>query len=146
MKVNFEEIQKDVNTPSKQNKTKQTQDFQKLLENKLSHDGTKINPQSITDTSLELSSIEAAIKLQSHQPSKIMEKLDKSLDMWEKYSHFLSMNNLKQSQETLDEILDNLSSLDKDESSQNKEVENIVSEMKIMAMAEKARLLRGDYS
>ncbi len=146
MKVNFEEIQKHIKTSIKQNRAQQTQNFNKLLEKEIAQESSKVNSHAIIDPNLEISSIETAIKLQNHQPSHIMEKLNLSLDMWEKYSHLLSNNNLKESQETLDGIMNNLSSLKKEDLAQNEEVNNILNEMTIMAMAEKARLLRGDYS
>ncbi len=78
-----------------------------------------------------------------------MDKIESSLDKWEKYSQDLSAGNLRDSENTLNSILDQLShienKLNEGEIDPKEEVTDIVNELKIMALSEKARLSRGDY-
>jgi len=154
MKINFEEVKKTAQQDSIKNKTKSIQDFDSFLKKEIQQKEKQIGPINISPLEVEFSNLEAALRLQENQPvkqgpEKIMEKIKSSLNMWEKYSHELKENNLKTSFKTLENILSEMSDLEKEMNlktiSSNEQISSIINELKIMAIAEKARLLRGEY-
>ena len=156
MKINFEEIRKGIQQGPSKRKSISSQDFDQLLKKEIAEDTEKTSPQQVPLSQIELANIEAAMRLEEKQnispnQEKIMKGIEANLDNWEKYSQQLTQNNLKTCFNTLENILNEVSQMESQikangENPPNKQVSSLVKELKIMAMAEKARILRGDYS
>ncbi len=156
MKINFEEIRKGIQQGPSKRKSISSQDFDQLLKKEIAEDTEKTSPQQVPLSQIELANIEAAMRLEEKQnispnQEKIMKGIEANLDNWEKYSQQLTQNNLKTCFNTLENILNEVSQMElqikaNGENPPNKQVSSLVKELKIMAMAEKARILRGDYS
>ena len=156
MKINFEEIRKGIQQGPSKRKSISSQDFDQLLKKEIAEDTEKTSPQQVPLSQIELANIEAAMRLEEKQnispnQEKIMKGIEANLDNWEKYSQQLTQNNLKTCFNTLENILNEVSQMElqikaNGENPPNKQVSSLVKELKIMAMAEKARILTGDYS
>jgi len=151
-KINFNDIEKIISQQTEKTKQKTpTQNFEVFLKKQIEQKQEKTHKSQVSSTPIELQELEAALRLNQNQENiKIMDKIESSLDQWEKYSHNLSSGNLKESENTLTSILDNLSQIEDNLKNNNinpsEEVSNIVNELKIMALSERARLNRGDYT
>jgi len=151
-KINFNDIEKIISQQTDKTKQKTpTQDFDIFLKKQIEQKQEKTHKSQVSSTPIELMELEAALRLNQNQDHiKIMDKIESSLNQWEKYSHNLSSGNLKESENTLTSILDNLSQIEDNLKNNNinpsEEVSNIVNELKIMALSERARLNRGDYT
>ncbi len=136
------------------------EEFKNLLEKELGLESTKReNPTSPGKAPAisQLSELEVSIKLEKtalnatslHKSTgNVMDKIEKTLSKWEKYSHSLQNNNLKESYGILQDIMEDISVLEKNATEQQQEdrsVFSIVNELKILATTEKARFSRGDY-
>ena len=151
-KINFNNIEKIISQQTDKTKQKTpTQDFDIFLKKQIEEKQEKMHKPQISSTPIELKELEAALRLNQNQDHiKIMDKIESTLNQWEKYSHNLSSGNLKESENTLTSLIDKLSQIEEDLNSDeinfSEGVTNIVNELKIMAISERARLNRGDYT
>lgn len=151
-KINFNDIEKIISQQTDKTKQKTpTQDFDIFLKKQIEKKQEKMHKPQISSTPIELKELEAALRLNQNQDHiKIMDKIESTLDQWEKYSHNLSSGNLKESENTLSSLIDELTQIEKDLNSNDIDssegATNIVNELKIMAISERARLNRGDYT
>ncbi|GAB6162029.1 hypothetical protein JCM12298_11880 [Desulfothermus naphthae] len=151
-KINFNDIEKNISQQTDKTKQKASnQDFDIFLKKQIEEKQEKMLKPQISSTPIELKELEAALRLNQNQDHiKIMDKIESTLDQWEKYSHNLSCGNLRESENTLNSLIDELTQIEKDLNSNDIDssegATNIVNELKIMAISERARLNRGDYT
>ncbi len=151
--LNSQEIRK-----NKQNKSESLREFQHLLEKELLRgEGTNTGGSTISSSicDQQLSELEVSLKMEkAHPPSNqdikenIMSKLSTTLDKWEKYSQSLKKDDLKGSYSLLQDILKDISALEKNTTElqqEDRSVLSLVNEIKILATTEEARFTRGEY-
>ncbi|GAB6887668.1 hypothetical protein JCM13304A_11660 [Desulfothermus okinawensis JCM 13304] len=150
VKIKIGDIEKNLLQAPDKTRKKSPNEFDEFLKKEISQDQEKIPTTPISTEKIQFQELEAALRLKQNQGlSIVMDKIESSLDKWEKYSQDLSAGNLRDSENTLNSILDQLShienKLNEGEIDPKEEVTDIVNELKIMALSEKARLSRGDY-
>lgn len=152
VKIKIGDIEKKFTASTRQDKEKKSpNEFDEFLKKRNKPRSRKKIPTTpISTEKIQFQELEAALRLKQNQGlSIVMDKIESSLDKWEKYSQDLSAGNLRDSENTLNSILDQLShienKLNEGEIDPKEEVTDIVNELKIMALSEKARLSRGDY-
>ncbi len=160
MKIHeLEQINKHLSQDKTQKKSSPEKEFQALLEKELGQDAVTKNintlntPESLTPH--QLSELEVSLKMEKARETSIqdpketiMNKIENTLSKWEKYSQSLQQNDLKGSYSLLQEIMKDISALEKNATEQREEdrsVFSLVNELKIMATTEEARFTRGEY-
>ncbi len=157
MKINPDQIKQiqDQNQQQEKLKAKQTDDFARFLEQELTPE--KRSPDSSAAVHLDQSrmqTLHTQLKTQgleqisNQSESEFMDRLEQILGQWENYSQQLQEEqHLRQSYATLQDISREIENLKQNSSvsTQNPELENLLSELEIMSITEEIKFNRGDY-
>lgn len=147
----------------KSSQSENLEDFQKMLDQEVNKSNGALSNsagnQAGKAPSLDMNSLHALIQAsgtsgtmeQQTSGQQIMEQVDNLLDKWENYAQQLQKpdQGLKQGYQTLEEIDSAVKVLQEnmpESGKQNEQLKPLLNELEIMAVTEKIKFNRGDYT
>ncbi len=148
VKIQSHEIQKDILNKTQTTKNKPAKEFDLFLKKEIEQKSKSVSLADISTPQIEFQNLEAALSItQNQEGNNLMNHIETTLKEWEKYSQHLLRGNIKNSKDTLECVIQQISDIEgkMGTGEDNKEIRSVVEELKIMALTEKARLYRGEY-